>query len=245
VLRPQTRFLSRVPGLVLYQDDAWQHHAARFYRALPNARVVVTGAGLAQRLRAQGVTARFLPRGVDAKRLFVEGLARDIELASIGSQVCGNALLEWLAEVEPLQVLRAGSGDAYRKVLNRVQVVVSADVGVGEYLGTTLDAMACGCAVLAWRQGVEEAAMGLEEGKHLLLFSSMGELRGHLGRLRREPWLRQALAQNGRAFVEEHLSYNHLAVGLQRMLREPVLDRVRESVWQGWWGKGPGLALRT
>lgn len=252
-IQDQVRSVARLPGLVIYEEDAYQNYLdssrrkmrfSRFYRRLPDARVVVTGAALAERLRGEGVAASFLAKGFDHSRLFVEARQRDISLGFIGRTASETylerkALLENLAEAEPLQVLRTEPGDAYRQMLNRIQVFVSADIGLGEYMAKNFEAMACGCLVLAWRQEVEEAAIGLEDGKHLLLYSSLTELRCHLSRLRREPWLLQSVAQNGRAFVEQYLSYTNLAAGLSQVLQEPVRCSRSPAPWQ-WWSRVSG-----
>ncbi len=250
-IRGQARCLSGLAGLVIYEEDACQNYLegsryrgqfSRFYRRVPQARVVVTGAALAERLCAEGVAASFMAKGFDSTRLFAEVGPRDIELGFIGRTASKSyqqrkALLEQLAEVEPLQLLRTEPGDAYRHMLNRIQVFVSADIGLGEYMAKNFEAMACGCLVLAWRQRVEEAAIGLEEGKHLLLYSSLDELRGQLARLRREPLLLQSVAKNGQAFVEEHLTYLHLAARLSHVLQLPVRELPSPSGWRHWWSR--------
>jgi len=250
-IHQQSGFLATLEGLVIYEEDAYQNYLPgarrcgqflRFYRRLPHARVVVTGALLAERLRADGVVVSFLAKGFDPSRLFVEPGPRDIELAFIGRTASSTyaprkALLQELAGCEPLQVLRTEPGEAYRRMLNRVQIFVSADLGLHEYMAKSFEAMACGCVVLAWRQAAEEAAIGLEEGKHLLLYSSLDELRRHLARMRREPALAQALGQNGRVFVEQHLSYEHLAAGLSQVLQEPTLPYVAPARWRWWWSR--------
>lgn len=247
-VRRQSGFLARIKGLVIYEEDAYQNYLPgerrrgqflRFYQRLPHARVVVTGAVLAQRLGTDGVTASFVPKGFDPARLFIEPSPRDIPLAFVGrtssaSYAKRKALLHALAECEPLQMLRTEPGDAYRHMLNRIQVFVSADIGLGEYMAKSFEAMACGCVVLAWRQAAEEAAIGLEDGKHLLLYSSLEELRDHLAALRAEPERADRLRLNGRMFVEQQLSYEHLAAALNQVLQQPALTMAAPTAWQRW-----------
>ncbi|MGY4531826.1 glycosyltransferase involved in cell wall biosynthesis [Pseudomonas sp. TE3786] len=253
-IRQQSGFLAGVKGLVIYEEDAYQNYLPgarhsgqflRFYRRLAQARVVVTGAMLAERLRADGVAASFLAKGFDPAQLFVEATPRDIELAFIGRTASATyarrkALLQALADCEPLQVIRTEPGDAYRQMLNRIQVFVSADIGLDEYMAKSFEAMACGCVVLAWRQAREEAAIGLEEGKHLLLYSSLDELRDHLAHLRHKPELVQRLSESGRVFVQQHLSYEHLAAKLSQVLQEPALPDATPARWRLWWSRLSG-----
>lgn len=232
----QTRLLARLPHLMLYEQDAcqnyldssrWKSKFSRFYRQLPGARIVVTGASVARRLAAEGFDATFIPKAYDPQDVFLEEQGvRDIELGFIGRTSSGayagrKALLDSLAACEPLQLLRTEPGADYRHMLNRIRYFVSADVGLGEYMAKNFEAMACGCVLLAWRQGEEEEAIGLEHGRHLLLYSSLDELCEHLARLRRDPALARSLAVAGKDFVESRLSYGTLAERLAAELRAP------------------------
>ena len=244
-IRRQTHFLQSLPGLLIYEEDAcqnylqgsrWSGHFSRFYRALPNARVIVTGASVADQLAEEGFNVKFIPKGYDPAKIFVEQSKRDIQLGFIGRT--GSAvytgrreMLEQLAVSEPLQVLRTDPGEPYRKMLNRIVYFVSADVGLSEYMAKNFEAMACGCVLLAWRQGAEEEAIGLQDGYHLLLYSSIDELRGHLQRLRRDPDWAQGIADNGRCFVEQHVAHPKLARRLADELGKPPLP-VAISGWR-------------
>jgi hypothetical protein len=116
----QAALLARLPGLLIYEEDACQNYLAaskwrgafsRFYRQLPAARVVVTGASVAQQLHAEGFNVTFLPKGYDSRTLFDEQQPRDIELGFIGRTASRayagrKEMLDSLAAVEPLQLLR-------------------------------------------------------------------------------------------------------------------------------------------
>lgn len=244
-MHTQTGVLARLRGLLIYEEDACQNYLAtskwrgafsRFYRRLPAARIVVTGASVARRLREEGFDATFIPKGYDPQTLFDEQRERDIELGFIGRTASKDyagrkALLDSLAACEPLQLLRTEPGAEYRHMLNRIRCFVSADVGLGEYMAKNFEAMACGCVLLAWRQGEEEPAIGLEDGRHLLLYSSLDELRGHLARLRSDPALATSLAAAGKAFAESRLSHAHLAERLAAELRAPWPVAPAASRW--------------
>ena len=242
----QATLLARLPGLLIYEEDACQNYLAtskwrgafsRFYRQLPAARLVVTGASIAERLRSEGFDALFMAKGYNPHLLFNEQQVRDIELGFIGRTASRDyagrkALLDSLAALEPLQLLRTEPGAEYRHMLNRIRYFVSADVGLGEYMAKNFEAMACGCVLLAWRQGSEEEAIGLKHDEHLLLYSSLDELREHLARLRREPQLAERLARAGQAFVASQLSHEQLAVRLAAVLQEPWPSLPVASRWQ-------------
>lgn len=243
----QAGLLARLPGLLVYEEDACQNYLAtskwrgafsQFYRRLPAARVVITGASVARQLRDEGFDITFMPKGYDPRMLFDEQGPRDIELGFIGRTASRDyagrkQLLDQLTAFEPLQLLRTEPGDEYRHTLNRIRYFVSADVGLGEYMAKNFEAMACGCVLLAWRQGEEEPAIGLEDGRHLLLYSSLKELREHLSRLRAEPVLVERLAAEGKAFVAGRLSHVQLAERLANLLREPWPVMPALSRWSG------------
>ncbi len=235
-IREQASFIRKLSSVVIYEEDSYMNYLrhsrryrqfSRFYRMVPGVRIVVTGAGVAERLRGEGFDANFLCKGYDERRIFCENESeRDIELGFVGrlgsnTYAERKSLLENLAANEPLQMLRTEPGEPYRRVLNRIRYFVGADVKFGEYMAKNFEAMACGCVVLAWRQGGEEPAIGLEEGRHLLLYSSIEELRGHLARLRAEPELGQWIAEEGRHFAEQNLTFSRLAKGLEAQLCKP------------------------
>lgn len=232
--------LARLDGLLIYEEDACQNYLShsrwhgafsRFYRRVPRARILVTGASVAARLQAEGFSVSFAPKGYDPRQQFLQPESADlqqrkIELGFIGRTASAayagrKELLEQLAATEPLELLRTEPGADYRQMLNRIRVFISADVGLGEYMAKNFEAMACGCVLLAWRQGSEEPAIGLHEGEHLLLYSNLAELRGHITALRSDPVRAQQIANAGRAFVQTQLSYSHLAARIASLLAEP------------------------
>lgn len=250
----QTRYLSGLAGLLVYDEDACQNYLSnsrwygafsQFYRRLPHARILVTGASVAARLQAEGFAVSFAPKGYDPARQYLQAESqdlqqRDIELGFIGRTASAayagrKELLEQLATAEPLQLLRTEPGDAYRQMLNRIRLFISADVGLGEYMAKNFEAMACGCVLLAWRQGSEEPAIGLQDGEHLLLYGSLAELREHIAALRADPLRAQRIADAGRAFAESHLSYAHLATRLAALLAEPWPMMPPLTGWRAVW----------
>jgi glycosyltransferase involved in cell wall biosynthesis len=241
-----TNLLSSLQGLLIYEEDAcqnylkssrWRGAFSRFYRKLPNARIVVTGFAVAKRLEQEGFNVHFIPKGYDQKTIFIEKVERDIEFGFIGRTGSvvyreRQKLLEQLASEESLQILRTEPGAPYRKMLNRIRYFVSADIGLGEYMAKNFEAMACGCVLLAYRQGCEEAAIGIEDGVHLLLYSDIRELRVHFAKLRNNPALAQGIADAGRKFVEQSLSHSQLATQLAKLLEMPWPAPKRPSLWQ-------------
>jgi len=199
--------------LLIYEEDAcqefienskWKGAFSKFYLRLPNARVVLTGFQVCRRFQEIGVDAHFLPKGFDSSMLYNMGLERDIPLGFVGrlDSDTYQQRREFLQRAEKkfgLQILRAEPGDEYRKLLNRIRIFVSADIGLGEYMAKNFEAMACGCALLAFKQGHgEEEALGFESGKHLLLYEGQEQFELFIETLMANKSLSDALARAAR-----------------------------------------------
>lgn len=253
-IRSQSVVLSKVSKLVIYEEDAcqnylsnsrWKGKFSRLYKRLPHARILVTGASVAERLRKEGFAVSFAPKGYDSATVYLQLQSKNIELRDIELGFIGRtssaayaqrkSLLEQLAATEPLQLLRTEPGAAYRQMLNRIRMFISADVGLDEYMAKNFEAMACGCVLLAWRQGFDEQAIGLQDGEHLLLYSSLDELRAHIAALRCDPLRAQKIANAGRTFVEAHLSYECLAKRMAALLAEPWPAMPAQNAWRAVW----------
>lgn len=118
----QVSFIRTVPNLVILEHDAWQNYFpckyqgkfSAHYRKLPAARVLCSGFKVAERLKAEGADAVFVPKGYDQTLLRNLGSPRDIELGFVGSTKSGiyserKAMLEDIARREPLQIVRTRS----------------------------------------------------------------------------------------------------------------------------------------
>lgn len=244
----QFRFLRTLPNLVVYEEDAyldympgskWLGFFSRFYRNLPNVRVINTGAWVAEVLAKQGVDANFAPKGFDAKRLFNRELHRDIFLGFVG-RLSSSAyaqryqLLTQLAGIEPVQLLRTKAPEDYPELLNRIQCFVSADIGLQEYMAKNFEAMACGCLLLAKRQGRgEEEALGLINGLNVLLYDDLAALASHIAWARENPDEAAKIAMAG---CEHVLANNEYSVLSRKVLT--ILEKPFESTCTAqykWW----------
>ena len=217
----QTRFLAEIPNLFFLEWDAcqnymptskWHGRFSAFYRKLPKATALCTGAALARQLAAEGINAHFVPKGYDHCQIGNQGGPRDIEMAFIGS--LGNvvyaerkAFLETLQARQGLQLLRTNPGPEYAAMLNRIRFFVSADLGLGEYMGKNFEAMGAGCVLCAYRQPEEEAAMGLKDMQHLVLYSCAEELMGKVAALQSDRSKLASIQRAGQQHAVQHLSY--------------------------------------
>ncbi len=219
--------LSRIAGLVVYEEDAcqnfmpssrWTGQFAELYQKIPNALIVNTGEYVSSRLRAQNIRSVFIPKGYDQQRLIYRGDSlREVPFGFIGRLRSGAyservQLLDAFAASLPLARMRSETASEYCDLLNSIQVFVSADIGIGEYMAKNFEAMACGCAVLAYRQGNgEEEALGLIDGVNISLYSTHEEAISKAIQLRDNPALRDSIAAAGRELAESKYSFNFLA----------------------------------
>lgn len=232
----QRRFLRTIPNLVFFEHDAWFNYRSkkyrgefsRHYRAMPWARVICSGHGVTQKLREEGFDAVFVPKGYDQTLLRNLHQPRSIELAFVGSTQNKlyrerSEFLKQLAAVEPLEVVRTKSGDEYLQKLNAIRFFVSADVNFDEYMIKNFEAMACGCVLLAFNQGEREnAALGFEDMKNIVLYRNIDELRQKLQRLRADPALAASIATTGQALVEAHFTFAEIGRQVVEALRPPL-----------------------
>jgi glycosyltransferase involved in cell wall biosynthesis len=240
----QAGFIRTIPNLVILEHDAYQNYApgkysgkfSAHYRQMPWVRVISSGFVVSEKLRQEGFDAVFVPKGYDQTLLQGKGLERDIELAFVGSTKSGaysgrKALLDELGRVEPLVVTRTNSGSEYCETLNRIRFFVGADVGMGEYMIKNFEAMACGCVLLAYDQGVEEnRALGFVDMHNIVLYRDIPELRQKLARLREDAVLTGEISRNGQALVEERFSFFALGKAIVEAMQAP-LRAMPEANW--------------
>jgi len=255
-LSRHVRRLQSVAGLTIYEEDAcqefietsrWRGKFSAFYRRLPHARVILTGFHHHLRFRELGVDARFLPKGYDSAKIYRENRERDIALGFIGRLGSSayrqrRELLEKAQRDFGLAALRTLPGEEYRQTLNRIRTFVSADIGLGEYMAKNFEAMACGCLLLAYRQGNgEEEALGLADGENVLLYRDDEELAARIETLRGDDTLVARLASQGEKLARESFDYDRLADRLYRHLHEematpPLSAGALKRMWRRFFG---------
>ena len=233
----QLAVLKCIPGLVFFEHDAYQNYMvgskyfgaySDLYLKLPWARALVSGCGVARQLRDEGVDAVFVSKGYDEHMLRNLERPRDIDVGFLGSLVSGEysgrkAILEEIASRTHLHVARTRSGQEYLETLNRIRIFVSADVGMGEYMIKNFEAMACGCVLLAYSQGAEEdAAIGFEDGRNVMLYRSADEAVERIERLLAEPALADQIARAGQIFVEQRYTFARVGHDLAKAIEQPM-----------------------
>ena len=235
-IHKQAGFMKKLPGLFLLEQDACQNympasewHGAftAFYRKLPNATVFAGGAATTKRLAAEGFDARYVPKGYDQTKMKNMRHRRDIKMGFIGRlkhnvYARRQAFLESLSESHGLRLLRTEPGDEYAATLNRIKYFISADIGLEEYMQKNFEAMGAGCVLCAWRQGAEDTALGMEDMKNIVLYSSEDELLAKIARLDADPGQRAAIQSAGEAHARKHLSFTAQAEVIYSAMRARI-----------------------
>ena len=229
-LAPQLAVLKCIPGLVFLEHDAYQNYMdgskykgaySRLYRRLPWCRALVSGALVARRMREENIDAVFVSKGYDEAMLRNLEQPRDIPAGFLGSlkssEYSGRkAFLETLAQRTGMLVTRTASGEEYLKMLNRIEVFVSADIGMGEFMIKNFEAMACGCVLLAWSQGEEDQLLGFQDMHNVVFYNSADDAVAKLKLLRDDPALARRIGQNGQAFAEKYYAFERVGQDLAR-----------------------------
>ncbi|MDO9353359.1 MAG: glycosyltransferase, partial [Solirubrobacteraceae bacterium] len=231
------------------EHDAYQNYMpeskylrvySRLYSRLPSSRVLVSGALVARRMRAENIDAVFVSKGYDEQMLHNTHSVRDIPVAFLGSlksteYAQRRALLESLSLRTGMLVGRTKSGTEYLEMLNRIKVFVSADIGMNEFMIKNFEAMACGCVLLAWSQGEEDQLLGFRDMHNTVFYRSEDEAVEKLQLLQSDPLLTARIARNGQAFAESQYSFARvgraLAAEIQREMRPWQAPSVLTRLW--------------
>lgn len=249
----QWRTMRAIPNLVIFEYDACQNYLksskyrgkfSLYYRRLGCPRLIVSGSGVAQKLKSEGFDAHFIPKGYDARLIVTGDTRRDIELGFIGSLSAKvyrerKLFIERLIPEKGLQILRTDPGEAYGRALARIRIFVSADIMLGEYMAKNFEAMAAGCVLMTYDQGVlENQSVGFIDMHNVVLFSDANSFDEKLDLLKANPDLLDKISRNGAAFAREYLAYDRMGSRLAAALEKPLQPRMSKVScrdWLGWW----------
>lgn len=233
----QERLLRLVSGLVFFEYDVWQNYMpecdyhgrySRFYLGVPGCRVISSGHQVAERLRSEGIDARFVPKGFDDRAITDTGGERDIFAAFLGSTknefyARRRAMLGAIGDAFPLLVTRTESGDDYVATLNRIRVFVNADSGMSEYMLKNFEALAAGCVLLTEDQGAREnEVIGFRDMENVVFYRSAAEAVEKLRMLETSPELCARLSEEGKRFVRERFAFSRIGPLVAREIVAPM-----------------------
>jgi hypothetical protein len=247
-IRTQAATLRSMPGLVLHETDACQDRIpesrlfgafTNFYQKLPAFKLVCTGYTLSKYFSSKGIDAYFVAKGADTAALTDLGLSRDIELGFIGKMIQGvykprTQMIQKLQEKQGLQTFRTEGIEEYRNGLNRIRIFVSADIGLGEYMYKNFEAMACGCLLMAYRQGEgEEEALGFQDMQNVVLYDNEDEFSQKLSWIRSHPDEVERIRLAGNQHVRTRWSFVQTGEQIAEILQMQV--KPNASYRGSWW----------
>ncbi len=230
--------LRNVQGLVFYEEDACQELVAESkfrnqfatgFKQLSNARIIVTSYYMRDYFKQRGIDAWCIPKAYDDAVLDDLGAQRDIPLGFIGrtkSQVYNERrnLLENMGARCGLQTLRTQTPDEYLRLLNRIAVFLSADIGFNEYMAKNFEAMGCGCLLMAKRQPSEDGPLGLIDMHNVVHYDSLDEALAKYQQLQADPDALKRIATNGLALVRERHRLSQRTPDFAQILQMPALN---------------------
>ena len=241
----QVAFIRTIPNLVILEHDAWQNYYpqskyqgkfSRHYSALPWARILVSGATLANRLNKEGFDAHFVPKGYDQSLLKNTQQDRNIELGFIGNiehetYQKRKTLLAEAKDTLGLFITRTNSGTEYLDTLNRIRFFLSADIGFGENMVKNFEAMACGCVLIAYNQGAEEnQALGFEDMKNIVFYDDITTLSEKLALLKIDPQLANTIAKNGQRLADTSFPFDTIGKKVISAITPPLRKKGKTSI---------------
>ncbi len=244
--------LKGVSGLILYEEDAYQEFVkrseyykkyTRIYRELSEAsgcRLILTGFNIGDRIAERGLDVAVIPKAFDEHHLKDLGLVRDVELGFVGrvkNKIYRDRqeFLQSLIDEQGLKLFKTDPGEEYLQALNRIKIFVSADIGLLEYMAKNFEAMACGCLVMAKRQGgVEEERLGLKHMENIVLYDELEDAVSVLESLRKQPELMDKIARAGHQFAHKTHCLGGRTDQFVRVIESSVdpIESEKASLWR-------------
>ena len=106
-------------------------------------------------------------------------------------------MLKDFSQSIPLFITQTKTKEEYLETLNRIDFFISADVGMHEYMIKNFEALACGCILVAYRQGKEEEALGFVDMNNVVLYSTPEEALQKIHYLQQNQAEAEALRKRG------------------------------------------------
>lgn len=243
----QLAFICSLPNLVILEHDAWQNFYSaskyqgkfsRHYSAIPWARVLVSGATLAEKLRQQGYDANFVPKGYDQTLLVNNHQSRDITLGFVGNTEHDTykerkQFLTLARTQLGLQSMRTNSGEDYLQALNKIRYFLSADIGFGENMVKNFEAMACGCLLIAFDQGeIENQTLGFIDMKNVVLYRDINSLTEKLRTLQQDSELSDRVADAGQLLAEQYYQFSVVGEQVVKAITPELRSHQITSLWK-------------
>lgn len=234
------KILKNISGLILYEEDAYQEFVkrseyyrkyTRIYREIAEAtgcRLILTGYNIGQRIRETGLDVNVIPKAFDENHLKNLGKDRAIQLGFVGrikNKIYKERqmFLQILQENRGLSLSKTDPGEEYLHALNDINIFVSADIGLLEYMAKNFEAMGCGCVVLAKRQGgEEESKLGLIHMENIVLYDNYDDAARSIDKLLNDSALLEKIRKNSIALVNENHTLSHRIDEFVNAIAQPI-----------------------
>jgi hypothetical protein len=231
------KHLQRIPNLVLFEFDFYINYLSgsdcrgklgSVLKTLNAHRIIVSSSSIEGDLRAKGFDAAYSPKGYDANFVQDLGLPRDIELGFVGRtnhsiyQLRRSMLKRLQADVG-LHVTRTEENSEYNKMLNRIRIFISPDLGYNEIMIKDFEAMAAGCVLVAPRPTAEELArLRWLDFENIVLYGDYEELLAKVRRLQAEPGRIPQIARAAKELATTRDRWEMRAPAVFEMLQAPL-----------------------
>lgn len=205
--------------------DSYYQKYTNFFKKFPHFKLISTGYANTQRFKELGIDAYFISKGYDDKNLKNLNQLRDINLGFIGriDDKLYKDRQKILIEIKnqfDLELLRTKNSQEYLETLNRIKIFVSADIGYNEYMAKNFEAMACGCLVLAKKQGNgEEEALGFKDMHNIVLYNNLNDAIEKIKHLNNNSKLIDIIAKNGQNHIETYFTHSKKAEEIFEVLQ--------------------------
>lgn len=229
--------LKKIPNLVFFDHDMyltntptseWYKKYPAVLRDIGHIRVIVSGIDLRDQFRREGIDAEYLPKGYEESKVFDLGRERKIPAAFVGrtknkAYKARRKFLEKIQAGQGVPTLRADPGEPYNALLNDIQIFVSVDIGYGEYMIKNFEAMAAGCALLAWSQSDNEnKALGFVDMENVVLYRSYEEFVERLAYLKANPEVVRRIAAAGKHLATTQHKWRNRAEKMYQLIQADI-----------------------
>jgi len=214
---------SEIPNLFFFEEDLcqnfieesrWCGEFVEFYRRIPKFCLLSSGHSIVSRMKSIGIDARVFPKGYDDKVIFFGEGVRPVQygfIGALGSPVyrARRHILKELTSSIGLELMSAEPGPKYAAALSSIDVFISCDAELNEYMIKNFEALGAGCILCAYRQS-DEIPLGFIDMVNMVSYGDESELKEKLIYLEDNPKYKEVLRQKGTELAERRYSYSEL-----------------------------------
>lgn len=196
------------------EESRWYGEFVEFYQRIPKFCLLSSGHSIVSSMKSIGIDARVFPKGYDDKVIFLGAAVRTVRygfIGALGSPVyrVRKHILEELTSSIGLELMSTEPGPKYAAALSSIDVFISCDAGLNEYMIKNFEALGAGCILCAYRQS-DEASLGFIDMVNMVSYSDEFELKKKLTFLEKNPKFKEVLRKRGAELAKKKYSYSEL-----------------------------------